>query len=261
MESSTAWRPVGRGRKRPSPAYYYMMDNLLDCRKESGFPSNRECFDEDVNVYLAGLLTSNIFGGYDSTTASIIVPYDIPLFEIASGEDDPRRRFNIYRGNADDLLLRLGVFDNPQGRRPGSAAHMAMTREAWIGRGKSYYRQAWSCAAETFRRPTAIGDIMGKLSGGFEHYVEILSAMRSSCLNMIPHISDGEMFHLGKSVMAEERKKEIAALYDRFLDAWTAFNRSEGSVERTRLEKISEELRKADPSFSFDPFAASASAR
>lgn len=257
MESSTAWGPVGKGRKQPSPAYYYMMDNLLECRKESGFPSNRECFDEDVNVYLAGLLTSNIYAGCSSTTASVIVPYDIRLFEITCGEDDPRRRFDIYRTNADDLLLRLGVFDNPGGRRPGSAAHLAMTREAWIGRGKSYYSQAWACAAETFRRPTAIGDIMGKLSARFEHYVRILSAMRSSCLNMIPHITDGEMFHLGRSVMAEETKKETAALYDRFLDAWTAFNKTQGNMERARLGKISDELRIADPSFSFDPFSAS----
>ncbi len=261
MESTTAWQPVGNRRTRPSPAYYYMMDNLLECRKESGFPSNKACFDEDVNVYLAGLLTSNIFGGYGDRTAQVIVPYDIPLFETANGETGPRRRFNIYRANADDLLLRLGVFDNPSGRRPQSSSHMAMTRDAWTGRGKAYYRQAWACAAETFRRPTAIGDIMSKLSNGFEHYVEILSAMRSSCLNMVPHISEGELFHLENSVMAEDRKKELAVLYDQFLDAWTAFNKSEGAVEKARLEKISDQLRKADPSFSFDPFAASASTR
>jgi hypothetical protein len=256
MESSTAYRPVGRGGTRPSPVYYYMMDNLLECRKESGFPSNREFFDEDVNVYLAGLLTSHIFGHAASTTAGIIIPYDIPLFEAASDEADPRRRFNIYRANADHLLVRLGVFDNPIARRPGSATHMALTSDAWIGRGKAYYRLAWACAAETFRRPTAIGDIMGKLSSGFERYVGVLSTMRSSCLNMIPRISDGEMFHLERNVLEEDRKKEVAALYDRFLDAWTAYRKSRAPDDRKKLDTVTEELKKADPVFSFDPLAA-----
>ena len=255
MKSSTAWRPVGKGESRPSPAYYYMIDNLLECRKESGFPSNRDCFDEDVNVYLAGLLTSHIYTGNDSRAASDIVPYDIPLFEAARAEMDPRRRFAIYRSNADHLLLRLGVYDNPAGRRPGSAPHMALKRETWIGRGRAYYRMAWASAAETFRRPTAIGDIMEKLSNRFESYAGILSAMRSSCLNMIPHISDGEMFHLERSVLAGEKKKEIAGLYDRFLDAWTAYGRSGGPGERKKLEIITDELRKADPSFTFEPSA------
>jgi hypothetical protein len=256
MESSTAYRPVGRGDSRPSPAYYYMMDNLLECRKESGFPSNGEFFDEDVNVYLAGLLTSHVFGNAAATTAGMIMPYDIPLFELAGEETSPRRRFNIYRANADHLLVRLGVFDNPSGRRPGSATHMALTRDAWIGRGKAYYRLAWACAAETFRRPTAIGDVMGKLSSGFERYVGVLSAMRPSCLNMIPRISNGEMFHLERNVMEEDRKKELTALYDRFLDTWTAYRGSRDPDDRKKLYMVSEELKKADPSFSFDPLAA-----
>lgn len=256
MESTTAWRPVGSGGTRPSPAYYYMMDNLLDCRKESGFPSNREVFDEDVNVYIAALLTSHVFGNEPGITTEMIMPYDIPLFESARNEGDPRRRFNIYRANADHLLIRIGVFDNPGDSRPGSATHMALTRDTWTGRGKAYYRLAWASAAETFRRPTAIGEVMEKLSSGFERYVGVLSAMRSSCLNMIPRISDGGMFHLKKSILEEDMKKKATALYDQFLDAWTAYRRSGGLEDRKKLELVTEELKRTDMSFSFDPFAA-----
>lgn len=254
MGSSTAYRPVGKGGTRPSPAYYYMMDNLLECRRESGFPSNMELFDEDVNVYLAGVLTSQVFGNAAGTTAGMIMPFDIPLFNAVSNEADPRGRFNIYKANADHLLLRLGVFDNPGGRRPGSAKHMALTRDAWIGRCKAYYRLAWACAAETFKRPTAIGDIMEKLSSGLERYIGVLSTMRSSSLNMIPRISSGEMFHLERSVLEEDRKKELAILYDRFLDAWTAYSTSRAIVDREKLDMVYGELKKADPSFLFDPF-------
>jgi hypothetical protein len=231
-----------------------MMDNLLECRKESGFPSNTGVFDEDVNVYLASLLTSHVFGTAAGPTAGMIISFDIPLFEAASNEIDPRKRFNIYRANADHLLLRLGVFNNPEGRRPGSAKHMALTRDAWIGRCKAYYRLAWACAAETFRRPTAIGDIMEKLSDGLERYIGVLCMMRSSALNMIPRISSGEMYHLERGVLEKDREKELAAMYDCFLDAWAAYRRSGLLDDREKLEMACRELRRTDPSFSFDPF-------
>jgi hypothetical protein len=255
MEHSDLYSPIGGGRTGPSPAYFYMIDSLLDCRKESRYPSNSEFYDEDVNVYLASLLTSQIFGPCAGSSDEMIVPYDIHLFDSAAREADPRRRFDLYRSNADNLLLKIGLFGNPAGRRPGSAPHMALAGGAWIGRGKAYYRLAWSCAAETFRRPTAIGDVMGKLSKGFERYVEILSAMRSACFNMIPTISDGEMFHLERSVLDEEGRSRIPTLYDDFLDAWTAYRRSRGTSERRRLERAAEMLEEADPSFSFDPFS------
>ena len=97
---------------------------------------------------------------------------------------------------------------------------------------------------------------MGKLSSGFERYVGVLSTMRSSCLNMIHRISDGEMFHLERNVLKEDRKKEVAALYDRFLDAWTAYRKSRAPDDRKKLDMVTEELKKADPVFSFDPLAA-----
>jgi hypothetical protein len=228
-----------------------MIDHLLSSRRESGFPSNAEVFDEDVNVYLASLLTSYIFGGAGNSGERIF-PYDLPLFEAAAAETDPRRRFGLYRANADHLLVQVGIFDNPRSKRPGSVSHMAIGRQAYMGRGKAYYRMAWASAAETFRRPTAIGDIMGKLSGGFERYVDILSLMRGEYLNILPRISDGEMFHLEKDLLEEEGKRETAALYDRFLDAWSAWRRSGGRDRLEELESAAERLRRVDPSFRFE---------
>ena len=253
MDSSTTWKPVGKGASTPSPAYFYMIDNLLESRMESSYPSNSEFFDEDVNVYLAGLLTSRIYSGGPGGAREVITTYDIPLFETVGRESDPRKRFTAYRANADDLLLRLAVFDNPTGRRPGSAPHMAMTREAWAGRGAAYYRLAWAAAAETFRRPTAIGDVMEKLSMGFDRYARVLSDMRASCLNMIPVLSDGQMFHLERSVLEEDRRKEVAAAYDTFLDALSAYRKSREPREKRRLEAAAGKLKRLDPSFNFDP--------
>jgi hypothetical protein len=252
MDSSTAYTPVGKGAGSPSPAYFYMMDNLLESRRD-GYPSNSDFFDEDVNVYLASLLTSSVLGT-GTPAGSPIIRYDLDLFDEAASGYAPRRRFEIYRANADDLLLRLAVFDNPAGRRPGSAPHLEMTRKAWTGRCKAYYRMAWARAAETFRRPTAIGGVMGKLSENVERYIGVISSMRASCLNIIPSLSEGRLYHLERGVLEEQRAKEITALYDRFLDALSEYRRCGGKMGRKQLEILSGELRKADPAFRFDPF-------
>jgi hypothetical protein len=231
-----------------------MIDNLLESRRGSGFPSNRGGYDEDVNVYLASLLTSSAVESAGSVSSRVL-SYDLDLFESVGAGAAPRERFEAYKANADDLLLRLAVFDNPSGRRPGSVRHMAMTREAWIGRCKSYYRMAWACAAGTFRRPTAIGDIMGKLADGLEKYIDVISAMRASSLNILPSLSDGQIYHLGRTLSEEERTERLPLLYDRFLDAWSDYRETGGEREKRILESVSGELREADPSFEFDPLA------
>ena len=231
-----------------------MMDSLLDTRRESPFPTSADFFDEDVNVYLASLLTSHVYDG-GKATAHLVMPYDVSLFEAAARESEPRRRFELYRANADHILVRMGIFDNPSGRRPCSAPHMSMSREGWLGRGSAYYRLAWASAMETFRRPTAVGDVMEKLSSAFERYVGVLSGMRSSRLGIVPRLSDGSIFHLGRSVLEEDRKKETALLYDRFLDRWNEYRASGDPGARKDLEEITGMLREADPSFDFDPLS------
>ena len=42
------------------PTYYFMINCLLYSRMETGLVSNQDCYDEDVNVYLAHLLHSFI---------------------------------------------------------------------------------------------------------------------------------------------------------------------------------------------------------
>jgi hypothetical protein len=249
MAQRISYTPVGEGGAGPAPADFFMIDHLLESRMSSGHPSNGDFYDEDVNVYLAGLLTCMV-GAHEETTG-LVVSYDADLFELVRNEKDPRVNFRRYRANADFLLVSLGLFAGPGARTCQSPA-LGITNESYAGRGAAYYGMAASYAREAFRGPSAIGEVMEKLSRGFGTYVRILSVMKSEYLDLVPRLSEGEMYHLRRSVLEEERRAMIPAARDEFLDSYSR-HRDEGTKESLAdLRRAATRLRELDPSFEFD---------
>ena len=252
MSVMTRYTPLGASRSPgPENAHYFLMNSLLYSRMECGFPSNDEYFDEDVNVYLAGLLVSLIAPGREGRREGRLAADDASLAAMAAAAA-PRERFDLYRANADHLLVSLGIFANARGRRPDSARHMHLADGAYVGRGKAYYALAQSYAAGLARRTTAVSDCLGKLSRGFERYLAVLSTLRGEYLNLHERISEGVLYHLERSAEVTERRGEIAFHYDRFLDAYSQYLRTGAPEARERVAAIVAEIRAIDPSFSFN---------
>lgn len=250
---SAIYRVIDRSRtETEEPTYFFMMNCLLYSRMESGHPSNDEFFDEDVNVYLASLLTAHIDPERREHISRYLAPYDLNLFERVSAADSPRTKYMIYKTNADALLLATGIFRNARRRRPNSAVHMKASAEVFIGRGKAYYALAQSYAIETFRRSTGVSEVLGKLSRGFEKYVKILSLMRGQYLNLYKRFSGGELFHLESSVSTIDSKDRLKELHDDFLDAYSVYTKDKKTAHRNHLEKLASDIKRIDPGFSFE---------
>ena len=250
---STSYTPICTSRRpRPEEAYFFMMNCLLHSRMEAGFPSNDEYFDEDVNVYLAGLLTSIIYPQSRALSSSCVASSDAVLFEQACAARSPRERYLLYRDGADRILLSLGIFRNTRLRRPDSKPYLALTPRGWIGRGKTYYALARSYAAQTHRANTGIGEVLGKLSHGFERYLSVLSLMGGEHLNFFRQISDGEIFHLENASRFFERSAELKLLHDRFLDLYSSYLRRKSPRTKRALLAAAGEIRSIDPRFNFD---------
>ena len=232
--------------------YFYMMNCLLYSRMESGFPSNDEYLDEDVNVYLANLLTETIYRGDEQSYQRYMASCDSSLFDSVRRIENPREKYNIYKRNADRLILALGIFGNPRLRRGNATPHMATSERSYIGRGKAYYSLAQSYAVETCRKQTAIADVLGKLSRGFEKYVKILSMVRSEYFDFRHRISDGELFHLDRTIDGIGQEERLKELYDEFLDLYSDYREKGAEETRRRIEAICSEIRKIDPSFRFE---------
>lgn len=250
MSAVTTHHPLDTGSSEET--YFYMMNCLLYSRMESGFPSNDEYLDEDVNVYLASLLTGTIHGSEEGSSTRYLASCDSSLFDSVRMIENPRTKYTIYKTNADRLIIALGIFGNPKLTRQNSAPHMAASERSYIGRGKAYYSLAESYAVETYRKHTAVADVLGKLSRGFEKYVKILSLVRSEYFDFRHRISDGEFFHLEKSIDGVEQKEQLKELYDEFLDLYSAYGENRTASAKRLIEEVCARIRRIDPSFRFE---------
>jgi hypothetical protein len=180
----------------------FMMTSVLKSRTETGFESNSAGYDEDVNVYLAGLLAAYLDPAYTQWSSPLISPFDMDVATMVRSADE-RRRYWIYKANADHLMLMLGIFEpEPPAAPPAPPSLPSPTAppipapppaiavpglspgrtRMYVGRGETYYELAASYGRGLARRPTAAIEVLEKLAGGFEGYVTILNHLRSHLL-------------------------------------------------------------------------------
>ena len=114
------------------PTYHFMINCLLYSRMETGLVSNADCYDEDVNVYLAHLLHSFINPEYVEQSRKFLSKYDSDVFRRLSTSTDAKLKYQIYKTNADFLLVSIGIFDNPA-LASGTRPRVQPNEEAYIG--------------------------------------------------------------------------------------------------------------------------------
>ena len=226
---------------------FFMLDSLLRSRIDTG---EETLDDEDVNVYLASLLHSFLDRSFEVECGGVLSRHETDIFALAETGDDLRMRYRVYKGNADYALMISGVFDS----RCSRGRTEPWKDEVVTERGKQFYRFASDCHTRLSRKKTGIADVLEKLSERFEMYVKILSHMRVAYFNLVRRLSDGEMYHLQRAVQevqeGVEEQVETNGL-DRFLDAYGSWLRTGTETDRGRVNRLGEELGKADPAFRF----------
>ncbi len=232
------------------PTYYFMINCLLYSRMETGLVSNQECYDEDVNVYLAHLLHSFINPEFVEQSKRFLSKYDTDVFRRLSGSSDARLKYMIYKTNADFLLVSIGIFDNPMAA--GGARRGQPGEEAYVGRGKTYYHFAYSYAQQIHRKNAGVAEVLEKLSVGFDKYIRILSHMRGEYLDLMKRLSQGEVYHLERSVDEHAQRELLRLKQDELLELYSAWKTQPDPRTTEDLERVVSEIRQLNPSFKFE---------
>ena len=233
------------------PTYYFMINCLLYSRMETGLVSNQDCYDEDVNVYLAHLLHSFINPEYVEQSRRFLSKYDTDVFRRLSGSTDARLKYQIYKTNADFLLVSIGIFDSPQ-LAGGTRARVQPSEEAYIGRGKTYYHFAYTYAQQMHRRNAGVSDVLEKLSTGFEKYLRILSHMRGEYLDLMKRFSQGEVYHLERSIDEHSQKERLRLKQDELLELYSAWKSAPTPAAVEDMARVVGEIKQLNPSFRFE---------
>ena len=233
------------------PTYYFMINCLLYSRMETGLVSNQDFYDEDVNVYLAHLLHSFINPEYVEQSKRFLSKYDTDVFRRLASSSDARLKFLIYKTNADFLLVSIGIFDNPI-MAAASRSRIQPSEEAYIGRGKTYYHFAYTYSQQMHRKNAGVSDVLEKLSHGFEKYLRILSHMRGEYLDLMKRFSQGEVYHLERSVDEHAMQELLRVKQDELLELYTVWRDKPGAAVEENLERVVGEIRAINPAFKFE---------
>jgi hypothetical protein len=234
-------------------SYFFMLNCLLHSRVHTGIESNSEFYDEDVNVYLAHLLNAHIDPSHIARTSELLAPDDATVHRMIADAPSDRHRYNVYKANADFLLIGVTVFDIYEDRHYNRHPAFHVPSESRIGRAALYYALAASYAGKLGRGPASLAPTLLKICEGIEDYVRILAYLRGHYLDLIRRYSPGELFHLERSIQEIERGEMIERMRNEFLDTYHAWLKTGVSDLKKKLSEQARLLKEIDPTFEFKP--------
>ncbi|MBI4226691.1 MAG: hypothetical protein HY600_00290 [Candidatus Omnitrophica bacterium] len=206
-------------------AYGALVEIVLKSRIALQLEANHGFYEEDVNAYLAGVLFDYMNPAYQQGTRPCLATREADVFLRVIRTDDASHAYWVYKVNADDRLIDVGIF------HPGQS-------EAALAQAKAYYGLAASFNHRVHRRPTAVSDILDKLSQWTERYVLILNHARRDYLSFVDTVTNDDL-----------RELQQRATQDEFLDLYSAWQRTADPALKRRLLELLAELRRHDPLF------------
>ena len=122
-----------------------------------------------------------------------------------------------------------------------------------MGKAQAYYHFAFSYSKRLPAVGGTVTEVLEQLSKGFEKYVTILSYLRGEYFDIVKRISDGEIYHLSRSVEAAGKRMRLQKKQNEFLDAYMDWKNLGTSEAKGRVISVAEELRSLDPAFTYKP--------
>lgn len=222
--------PDWQGRR---PLDFFFLEELLEARAQSRFPTNSGGGDEDVNVFLAHLMTRLAVAGRSDEA----VFGSGPMVSPPEPGSSVRQQAAWYRRQGEHRLLYLGLFDRGEARRRRAVLYgmsPGETRRRDIACAAACLEMAANLHA---RIPGARGQarILSRLAADFESYVHVLGVLATRRWGFGAHISDRALQDLvlgstgpgdGRHDDPRPRPEPTSADYDAFLDLWSRYRDS-----------------------------------
>lgn len=228
-------------------AIAFLLSSLLKSRSNTHFSTHaEEPADEDVNIYLAHLLFAVGLPDYQQAVKRYLSTNVSDMTELVEKNDDRIVRYFIYKVNADNLMVHLGIFQDLEG-----GGRFQKTINQYASMAQNYYEQAAAYNRRIYRRPTAIGGVLEKLAHCFDRYQLVLHAVRRDFFHFTNHFNDTDFARFCEDVRRYETEERKNQLIDTFLDAYAEWVRTRDLGIRAKLIKWIEQLKSLDPGFSF----------
>ncbi len=177
------------------PLCWFFAEELLEARVGSDFPTNSRGQDEDVNIYLVGLLTSWTAGD----PCRGVQPGRDPLLLPEAPGSSGMARVEHLRRQADHRLLALGLFDRGdlvRRRRRGWRMTEAETHARDMTVAARCFELAARLLAGTGQGGAGLAAVWTKLAAELPGYVHVLQTLARRRLGLGARLGTDELQRL-----------------------------------------------------------------
>ncbi|MBU1863625.1 MAG: hypothetical protein KKH94_08195 [Candidatus Omnitrophica bacterium] len=228
-----------------------LLDSYINARVKAKFDTNSKGFDEDVNLYIAHLLYAISMPNYSSITEQYISLHETEVRVLADMAEDNYLKYFIFKVNADNLLVHLGIFRDLCRQAPYNK-DPAKGLESFEDNAKDFYSNAAQLNKKIYRRKTAIADVLLKLSKNLPLYVKSMLYARKSFFLFLNRYEDSEFGQFLDYMKLYEQKIEFESKQNLFLDLYSRWLKKKTNVLKTKINTVCQELHELDPSFIFN---------
>jgi len=227
----------------------YFLEHIIKARSDLHLDGSMRDSDEEINVYLAGLLSSFISSSAFTGQKSYVSIFDHDIRMWLDVHPGIRNEYVVYRENADFSLIALGIFHKHYHK--GSYHKTVMQEYNNQGRIALYYSFAASALSHLQGSSALLVNVLDALS---EHMNDVLRIMRLTAwkyFDIMDIISDGSMYHMERELAEEGKKKIYNQKVDEFLKMYTEYKNKPSAELIALIRIITEELHEMNPSFEY----------
>ena len=229
---------------------FFFLEQILRARIDLHLESGSNDLDQELNVYIAGLLDSLIRSDTLVKQKPYISSFDNDVRAWLQRHPGLRNAYTAYRENADTGLLFSGLFTGYD--HEGSYHHIVMTEHDEQGRIALYYELAASALAHLQGNNVSLVEVFEQLAEHLDEVLRIMKYAAGTYFDLCERMSDGAMYHLERELDAMDEKKRYDAKLDHFLKCYAAYKESPSEAGKEELLRLADELKKISTDFRFD---------
>ena len=225
--------------------FFFMLNCYLLSRIDTDHESTE---DEEVNVYMAGLLQSLVDGSFHAGHGEWLATTPIDVFSKVEEGATNRHRMEVYRSNVDYRMIAFGLFSG-FGDRLGERRSPTASGDAKLAEAQQYYGWAAAFSSRMPERYRGLSVTLEKLAENFDTYVDVLSYMGANYMNFIERFSSGEMYHLEREAHDAATPRIREQVLDHMLDAYNQWKAEPTLDNRHVLTEASAQYMQLDSEF------------
>jgi len=229
---------------------YFFLENILKSRISLHLDTGSREYDEEVNMYLAELLSSLVSPSSIAEEKPYISAFDYEIRTYLDQHHDTRTEYTVYKENADFGLSSVSVFLDYF--HAGSYHRRVIGHADNSDRIALYYKLAANALAHLRGSSSTSVHVYLSIANHIGEAMQLVRKVSGDSFDFVEHLSQGSTFHLEKELQAAANVKIYKSKLDDFLKAYQDHKDDTTDEKKASLITLANELKNLNPEFKFD---------